>query len=148
MSVDMFLKITSAEGAVEGESTDKNHAGEIDILAWNWGLSQSGSTHLGKGGGSGKVSVQVEGAASSFPKSALARSGGLPSGTRLPFASAGEVFTSMVLPDPATKRSGWNRMAKPTCGPGGCRCTGPMLNAARTRRATGRCWRCTASACY
>jgi type VI secretion system secreted protein Hcp len=58
MAVDMFLKITSAEGDVAGESTDKNHTGEIDILAWNWGLSQSGSTHLGKGGGSGKVNVQ------------------------------------------------------------------------------------------
>ena len=54
MAVDMFLKLAT----VDGESTDKNHAGEIDILAWNWGLSQSGSTHLGKGGGSGKVNVQ------------------------------------------------------------------------------------------
>jgi type VI secretion system secreted protein Hcp len=58
MAVDMFLKITSAEGPVDGESIDSSHAGEIEILAWNWGLSQSGSTHSGKGGGSGKVNVQ------------------------------------------------------------------------------------------
>lgn len=54
MAIDMFLKI---EG-VEGESTDKSHKGEIDILSWSWGMSQSGTTHMGGGGGSGKVSVQ------------------------------------------------------------------------------------------
>ena len=54
MAIDMFLKI---EG-VEGESTDKSHQGEIDILSWSWGMSQSGTTHMGGGGGSGKVSVQ------------------------------------------------------------------------------------------
>ncbi len=54
MAVDMFLKITG----VEGESTDKSHKGEIDVLAWSWGMSQSGTTHMGGGGGSGKVNVQ------------------------------------------------------------------------------------------
>ena len=54
MAVDMFLKI---EG-LDGESADDVHADEIDILAWSWGLSQSGTMHMGKGGGSGKVSVQ------------------------------------------------------------------------------------------
>ena len=54
MAVDMFLKI---EG-VDGESTDSSHKGEIDILAWSWGLSQSGTTHMGGGGGAGKVNVQ------------------------------------------------------------------------------------------
>lgn len=54
MAVDMFLKI---EG-LDGESVDSVHTDEIDILAWSWGMSQSGSMHMGKGGGSGKVSVQ------------------------------------------------------------------------------------------
>ncbi len=54
MAVDMFLKIDG----LEGESVDAEHANEIDILAWSWGMSQSGSMHMGKGGGSGKVSVQ------------------------------------------------------------------------------------------
>ena len=54
MSADMFLKI---EG-IEGESVDKKHAGEIDVLSWSWGMSQSGSMHISAGGGAGKVAVQ------------------------------------------------------------------------------------------
>lgn len=54
MAVDMFLKL---EG-VKGESLDDKHPGEIDILAWSWGLSQSGTVHLGGGAGAGKANVQ------------------------------------------------------------------------------------------
>ena len=54
MSSDMFLKLTD----MEGESLDHKHGQEIDVLAWSWGMSQSGTTHLGPGAGSGKVSVQ------------------------------------------------------------------------------------------
>lgn len=54
MSVDMFIKL----GDIEGESVDDVHAGEIDVMAWSWGMSQSGSTHSGPGGGAGKVAVQ------------------------------------------------------------------------------------------
>ena len=54
MAIDMFLEV---EG-VPGESIDAVHTGHIALLAWNWGASQSGSTHLGPGGGSGKVNVQ------------------------------------------------------------------------------------------
>lgn len=54
MAVDMFLKVAG----VDGESVDKKHPASIDILAWSWGMSQSGTTHMGGGGGSGKVSVQ------------------------------------------------------------------------------------------
>lgn len=54
MAVDMFLKI---EGVV-GESVDKVHKDSIDVLAWSWGMANSGTTHQGGGGGSGKVSVQ------------------------------------------------------------------------------------------
>jgi type VI protein secretion system component Hcp len=43
MSVDMFLKIKG----VDGESVDSVHAKEIDIAAWSWGMSQSGTTHVG-----------------------------------------------------------------------------------------------------
>lgn len=53
MAVDIFLKIDD----VKGESVDSKHKDEIDILAWSWGASQSGTTHVGGGGGSGKVSV-------------------------------------------------------------------------------------------
>jgi type VI secretion system secreted protein Hcp len=54
MAVDMFLKLDD----VKGESKDSKHKEEIDVLAWSWGLSQSGSAHQGGGGGAGKVAVQ------------------------------------------------------------------------------------------
>jgi len=50
----MFIKI----GDIKGESPDDKHKDEIDVLSWSWGMSQSGSTHYGSGGGSGKVNVQ------------------------------------------------------------------------------------------
>lgn len=54
MAQDMFLKI---EG-VDGEAKDSVHGGEIDVLAFSFGVSQSASMHMGGGGGSGKCSVQ------------------------------------------------------------------------------------------
>ena len=54
MAVDYFLKI---EG-IDGESKDKKHGKEIDLLSWSWGESQSGSSAYGGGGGAGKVSMQ------------------------------------------------------------------------------------------
>ena len=54
MAVDMFIKI----GDLKGESKDKGHAGEIDVLAWSWGASNSGNAHMGGGQGAGKVNVQ------------------------------------------------------------------------------------------
>jgi type VI secretion system secreted protein Hcp len=46
-----FMKIDG----IDGEATDKKHKGEIDILAWSWGMSQSDSR---PGGGAGQVAVQ------------------------------------------------------------------------------------------
>lgn len=54
MAVDMFFKIDG----IKGESPDKKHPNEIDVLAWSWGMSQSGTFHGGSGGGAGKASVQ------------------------------------------------------------------------------------------
>ncbi len=54
MAMDMFIKI----GDLKGEARDKTHKEEIDVLAWSWGMSQSGTTHVGGGGGAGKVNVQ------------------------------------------------------------------------------------------
>jgi len=54
MAVDMFIKI----GDVKGESRDNTYKDQIDVLAWSWGMSQSGTTHVGGAGGSGKVNVQ------------------------------------------------------------------------------------------
>ena len=54
MAVDMFMKIDG----ISGEAKDSAHSDEIDVIAWTWGLQQSGSRHMGGGGGSGKVNVQ------------------------------------------------------------------------------------------
>ena len=53
MAVDMFLKL----GDIKGESQDDKHKDEIDFVSWSWGMTQSGTTHLGSGGGAGKVAV-------------------------------------------------------------------------------------------
>jgi type VI secretion system secreted protein Hcp len=54
MAVDQFIKI----GDIKGESIDSKHKDEIDVLAWSWGMSQSGTMHSATGGGAGKVDVQ------------------------------------------------------------------------------------------
>ena len=53
MAVDMFLKING----IDGESVGHKHKGEIELLSWSWGLSQSASSG-GSGGSAGKVQVQ------------------------------------------------------------------------------------------
>jgi type VI secretion system secreted protein Hcp len=53
MAVDMFLMLDG----IKGESADDKHKGEIDIEAFSWGMSQSGSGHRGSGLGTGKVDV-------------------------------------------------------------------------------------------
>lgn len=54
MAVDIFLHLDD----VKGESKTDGFIEEMDVLSWAWGGSQSGTTHMGSGGGSGKVSVQ------------------------------------------------------------------------------------------
>jgi type VI secretion system secreted protein Hcp len=43
---------------LKGESQVKGFEDQIQVLAWSWGLSQTGTTHHGTGGGAGKVNVQ------------------------------------------------------------------------------------------
>ena len=55
MAENWFLKIDG----VDGESMDATHKGEIDVLAWSWGVSQAGSGGgSGSGGGAGKAAFQ------------------------------------------------------------------------------------------
>src|ERR671930_2695895 len=54
MAVDKFIKI----GDLKGEARDKTHKDEIDVLAWSWGISNSGSAQVGGGAGAGKANVQ------------------------------------------------------------------------------------------
>lgn len=54
MAFDAFLKL----GDIKGESVADGHAGEVDVLSFSWGVTQTGTTHRGTGGGAGKCSVQ------------------------------------------------------------------------------------------
>ena len=54
MAVDLFLKLAG----IEGESVDAKHNGEIDVLAWSWGLSQDPPAGTGGGGGAGRVKIE------------------------------------------------------------------------------------------
>ena len=51
---DAFLKIDG----IDGESADSKHKGEIELLSFSWGESQSGTFAHGGGGGAGKVAMQ------------------------------------------------------------------------------------------
>lgn len=53
-AADITLKIKG----IDGESKVDGHEDEIDVLSWDWGVTQSGSLHEGLGGGSGKADVQ------------------------------------------------------------------------------------------
>src|ERR1700754_445699 len=54
MAIDAFMKL----GDLAGESPVKGFEDQMQVLAWSWGLSQTGTTHMGTGGGAGKVNVQ------------------------------------------------------------------------------------------
>jgi len=56
MAVDMYLKIDT----IDGETTDKEFGAKKahDILAWSWGVSNSGTAHMGGGAGAGKANFQ------------------------------------------------------------------------------------------
>lgn len=53
MLQDIFLKLTG----ISGESQDDEHQDEIEVLRWDWNVSQQSSMHSGSGGGSGKATV-------------------------------------------------------------------------------------------
>ena len=52
-AVDYFLKIDG----IQGESKADKHKNEIDVLAFSWGETQSGTFAAGGGGGAGKASA-------------------------------------------------------------------------------------------
>ena len=54
MAVDFYLELDG----IKGEAQDKTHKDKIDVLSWSWGASQSGTTHMGSGSGSGKAHFQ------------------------------------------------------------------------------------------
>ena len=54
--MDQFIVLDG----INGEADDKVYGPKkaIDVLAWSWGMSQSGSFHAGAGGGAGKANFQ------------------------------------------------------------------------------------------
>lgn len=54
MAVECFLELDG----IKGESQANGFEDTIDVLSWSWGLTQSGTTHMGSGSGGGRVSVQ------------------------------------------------------------------------------------------
>jgi type VI secretion system secreted protein Hcp len=52
-AIDMFLDLSPG---IPGESTDKVHKDQVDVLAWSWGMSNAGAP-VG-GGGVGKANFQ------------------------------------------------------------------------------------------
>src|SRR5450755_4691283 len=54
MSIDCHMKLDG----VTGESTHKDHKDEIEIISWNWGVSNQSSAGAGGGSGKGKAVPQ------------------------------------------------------------------------------------------
>lgn len=54
MAVTICLKLDG----VEGESTIVKHEKEIDVLSWNWGMTQSASAHISAGAATGSADVR------------------------------------------------------------------------------------------
>src|ERR1700722_2677078 len=53
-AVDYFLTLDG----IKGESADDKHKGEIDIMSFSWGATNTGTHASGGGGGAGKVNFQ------------------------------------------------------------------------------------------
>lgn len=55
MTIACFLTIAG----IEGEAVASGHEGEIDVLAWSWGMANSGTTHVvgPRAGGAGRARV-------------------------------------------------------------------------------------------
>ena len=53
MAFDAFLKLDG----IKGESADAKHKGEIDVMSFSFGASQTGTQGTGGGGGAGKVQI-------------------------------------------------------------------------------------------
>jgi len=53
---DMFLMVKGAKhGLIKGEAQDDQHKGEIEVLAWSWGMQAKAS--IGGGTATGKAAI-------------------------------------------------------------------------------------------
>jgi type VI secretion system secreted protein Hcp len=51
MAIDTHIKFDG----IDGESTHKDHKGEIDVLSWSWGLTRAANPSTGGGAGVSKA---------------------------------------------------------------------------------------------
>lgn len=51
MAIDTHIKFDG----VDGESSHKDHKGEIEVLSWSWGVSNVSGASVGGGSGKGKA---------------------------------------------------------------------------------------------
>ena len=60
MAVDMLMKVEGPP--IKGETKNKGSKtvsqDGIDVLSWSWGVSNSGTTHMGSGSGAGRANFQ------------------------------------------------------------------------------------------
>ena len=54
MAVDFFLRIDG----IEGESKDAKHKGEIDVISWSWGATNTGRASPGSGVPAGLPTIE------------------------------------------------------------------------------------------
>jgi len=58
MAFDMHIKFGGGKVKIEGNSSHKNHKGEVPVLAWSWGLANTIDLHQTATGSGGKAHVQ------------------------------------------------------------------------------------------
>lgn len=58
MAFDMHLKFEGGSVKIEGSSGHNKHKGEVPLLAWSWGVSNSADLHNSATGSGGKAHVQ------------------------------------------------------------------------------------------
>ncbi len=82
-ALDIFIECGDK---IKGETKDSEFAAKaaIDVLAWSWGMSQSGTTHVGGGAGTGKPSFQDLSFTKYFDKATPALMSHLAIGTHIP----------------------------------------------------------------
>lgn len=59
MALDAHLDLQKGgKGAIVGESKNEGFTGQVQLISWSWGASNSGSSVIGGGLGGGKASFQ------------------------------------------------------------------------------------------
>ena len=89
-----YLKI----GDIKGESTDKKHKGEIDILSWSWGTSRTAS-RTPQGSGTLTITKSVDASSPALADASRSRRRFQWVTLTLPSSRAGEAETVVTLAD-------------------------------------------------